>query len=117
MPAVAFDTLKLARRLETAGFTHDQATGASEALAESIAGDLAIKADLAELRRSIETRFSAIDGKFASIDGRFATLGAELRTEIAAVRSGTAQWIIGAAFVNILSMLGAIAAVWQFAHK
>jgi hypothetical protein len=44
MNAVPFDTLRMAQRLEAAGFTAPQAAGASEALAEAITGsDLATK--------------------------------------------------------------------------
>ena len=38
MSAIAFDTLKLARKLEASGFTAQQAAGAAEALAETAAG-------------------------------------------------------------------------------
>ena len=47
MNAVPFDTLKMAQRLEAAGFSGNQAAGASEALAEAITGmELATKSDL-----------------------------------------------------------------------
>ncbi len=47
MNAVPFDTLKMAQRLEAAGFAAPQAAGAAEALAEAITGsDLATKGDL-----------------------------------------------------------------------
>ncbi len=47
MNAVPFDTLKMAQRLEAAGFAAPQAAGASEALAEAITGsNLATKSDL-----------------------------------------------------------------------
>jgi hypothetical protein len=46
MNAVPFDTLKMAQRLETAGFPGPQATAAAEALAEALVGaDLATKGD------------------------------------------------------------------------
>jgi hypothetical protein len=47
MTAVPFDTLKMAQRLEAAGFSGDQAAGATEALAEPIMGmELVTKSDL-----------------------------------------------------------------------
>ena len=99
MTAVAFDTLKLARRLESAGFTHDQADGAAAALAETFSAEIATKSDIAELK------------------GDIAKLGGDLRGEIASLRSSTAQWIISAVFINILTVIGAVAAVWQLAHR
>jgi hypothetical protein len=50
MNAVPFDTLKLARDLETAGLAPSVAAGASAALAEALTGaDLATKHDLTAL--------------------------------------------------------------------
>jgi hypothetical protein len=47
MNAVPFDTLKIAPKLEAAGFSGPQAAGASEAMAEAMAGsELATKADI-----------------------------------------------------------------------
>jgi hypothetical protein len=60
MNAVPFDTLKMAQRLEAAGFAGPQAAGASEALAEALIGaDLATKTDIAGIRSdlaSVEAR-------------------------------------------------------------
>jgi uncharacterized protein involved in exopolysaccharide biosynthesis len=149
--AVLFDTLKLSRRLEQAGFTRDQAIGAAEALSDAITGDLATKADIAEVRgeiaalraemgalgtqlhSEIATLRADLTGLGSELRGEMATLAAELRTEIASVRTefrteiasvrteiaalrtSTAQWIIGAVFVNIVTISGAMFAVWQLA--
>jgi hypothetical protein len=51
--ATPFDTLKLARRLETAGFPHQQAGDMSEAIAEAVA-NLATKGDLTTGLNSLE---------------------------------------------------------------
>ena len=48
--ATPFDTLKLARRLETAGFSPQQAGDMAEAIAEAVS-ELATKADLRELEQ------------------------------------------------------------------
>ncbi len=45
MTAVTFDILKLARRLEGAGFTRAQADGAAEAVADSFSNEIATKKD------------------------------------------------------------------------
>ncbi len=99
MTAVTFDTLKLARRLESAGFTREQADGAAEALADSLSNEIATKGDISELRAEIRT------------------LESKLSTEIASVRSSTAQWIITAVFINTAGLIGAVATVWQLAHR
>jgi len=55
MTGVAFDTLKLARRLrDSAGFTPEHAEAAAEALAEAIGGaELATKVDLRDLEQRL----------------------------------------------------------------
>jgi hypothetical protein len=61
MNAVPFDTLKMARRLEVAGFTAPQAAGASEALADAISGtDLVTKADVQGLARELRAEMAAV---------------------------------------------------------
>ena len=64
------DTLKLARRLEDAGFTSQQATGAAEALSALVFPDVVTKADL---------------------QTDIAQLRAELRMEIANLKTAVAQ--------------------------
>lgn len=60
MNAVPFDTLKMAQRLEDAGFTRPQAAGAAEALAEALSGaDLATKGDLAATESRLTERLNA----------------------------------------------------------
>jgi len=58
MTGVAFDTLKLARRLrDKAGFTPEHAEEAAEALAEAIGGgELVTKADMQIGLRDLEQR-------------------------------------------------------------
>ena len=61
MTTVVFDTLKLARRLEAAGFTAAQAQGASEALAETLSEEMVTRTymdgNFKELRLELDTRF------------------------------------------------------------
>lgn len=60
MNTIAFDTLKLSRKLESAGFTHEQAAGAAEALAETLGESLATKTDLRELEYRLTIRLGAM---------------------------------------------------------
>ena len=61
MGAVPFDTLKLARRLESAGFPPRQAGDTAEALAEALSGaELATTADLAVLRAELKAEIGLL---------------------------------------------------------
>ncbi|HUB45285.1 MAG TPA: hypothetical protein VMB73_09905 [Acetobacteraceae bacterium] len=62
MNAVPFDTLKVAQRLEAAGFSGSQAAGAAEALADVLAGtDPATKADVNLVRSNLDQLRSNVD--------------------------------------------------------
>lgn len=54
-----FDTLRLARRLEAAGFSPQQAGDMSEAIAEALSA-LATKADLAALEVRIDNKLEIL---------------------------------------------------------
>lgn len=84
MTTIAFDTLKLARKLEAAGFPPKQAGDTGGALAESLAEvtGLATKDDLAQLE-------------------------ARLRAEIEAIKAKILKWLFGTA----LAQVGAIVAL------
>ena len=80
MAAVPFDTLKLARRLEAAGFPGKQAADTAEALAEAMsASELATKSGLALLKADL-------DALRAELKAEIAALRVEFRAEIALVR-------------------------------
>jgi septal ring factor EnvC (AmiA/AmiB activator) len=55
MNAIPFDTLKMARKLEAAGFPGAQAAGAAEAMAEAMSGaELATNADLLAVKTDVQ---------------------------------------------------------------
>ena len=56
MTAITFDTLKFSRRLEASGFTPQQATGAAEALAETMQAELVTHGILRSEVQSLEVR-------------------------------------------------------------
>jgi 2-phospho-L-lactate guanylyltransferase (CobY/MobA/RfbA family) len=60
--ATPFDTLKLARRLEAAGFPPQQAGDMAEAIAEAVS-QLATKADIAILKADLAALQARIDAK------------------------------------------------------
>jgi ubiquinone biosynthesis protein UbiJ len=66
--AMPFDTLKLARRLEAAGFPPQQAGDMAEAIAEALA-DLATKSDIAALKADI----AALKADIAALEARIDT--------------------------------------------
>lgn len=71
MGAVAFDTLKFAKRLKEAGFSEQQAEALAEAEAELFEAHLATKQDIAEVRREI-----------AEVQRRIEEVRAELKRDI-----------------------------------
>ncbi|MFZ9415176.1 MAG: DUF1640 domain-containing protein [Alphaproteobacteria bacterium] len=76
MPAAAFDTLRLARRLQGLGLPPGQADGFAEAFADTMVTELATKSDLAELRAEFRLECE------------------RLRTDIAASRADIIRWVV-----------------------
>jgi hypothetical protein len=99
MNAVPFDTLKMAQRLESAGFSGPQAAGAAEALAEALVGaDLATKGDLNSLGTGLRGDMNSLGtglrgemgGLGTGLRGEMNSLGTGLRGEMGGVRGDMA---------------------------
>ena len=67
--AMPFDTLKLARRLKSAGFPAQQDGDMAEAIAEAVS-QLATKADLALLKADLAALKADLEGKLALLEQR-----------------------------------------------
>jgi hypothetical protein len=114
---VAFDTLKLADRLEAAGKPSRQAQDVAAALAKTLAGAVATAADLREselrLRGKISESESRLRSEIANVRGEIASV----RTEIAGARTEILKWvIIGAIGFQTVVILGAVAALIRLLH-
>lgn len=130
MTTLSFDTLKLARRLESAGFSSQQAGDTAEALAESLreTADLATKHDLVELRAEVKGDIAVvkadlvelraeIKGDIAVVKADLVELRAEMKGDIAGVKADIADlrselyralWLQAAGIVGVLSAVGAL---------
>src|SRR5215472_2405888 len=106
MGAVPFDTLKLARRLESAGFPPRQAGDTAEALAEAMAGaELATAADLDKLRVELKAEIAAAR---AELKAEIAAVRAELKAEIELLRRDITIRLGGMIVVAVGIILAAI---------
>jgi hypothetical protein len=91
--ALLFDTLRLSRTLRDKGhFTPEQAEALAEALGEAAQGDLATKADLANLE-------------------------AELKADIAEVKADILKWVVGAIGFQTVVILGALVSLARIFAK
>lgn len=86
MATITFDTLKLARKLEAAGFPQRQAADTPEPLADSLGevSDLATKADILVLKSEINELRAELKTDIAQLR---AEIGGELNTHL--------RWIVG----------------------
>ena len=82
MSMVAFDTLKLARKLRDAGMPADQAEAVAEAFGEFVHAYLATKDDINDFRTDTKA-------EFAKVRQEIADLRAELKHDIADLRAET----------------------------
>ncbi len=79
MTAVAFDTLRFAKRLEDAGVPAIQAAATASAFAEATGDVIATKIDVGDLRRDLEA-------EAGSLRRDIADLRREMHAEFSAVR-------------------------------
>jgi hypothetical protein len=59
MSALAFDTLKFVEKLESGGFSREQAKAAAQAFADATGEQLATKTDLQQLSLQLDTNSKA----------------------------------------------------------
>jgi hypothetical protein len=91
MGVVPFDTLKLARRLESAGFAPKHAGGNAEALAEAMSGaELATTGDIIGIRSELKAEITALRvelrAEIASVRAEIAGVGSELKADLELLR-------------------------------
>jgi hypothetical protein len=101
MLAVAFDTLKLARKLESAGMPSKQAQDTSAALSETYTewlslGNVATREDVREVKVELEAKIDNVE--------------ARLETKIEAKKTEILYWMVGQTIV----LLGALFALIHF---
>jgi hypothetical protein len=92
MNAIPFDTLKMARKLEAAGFPGPQAAGAAEAMAEAMSGaELATKTDLLAVKVELQHEIGLVRTDLAREIGLVRTdmTAMETRLSTAIVRLGS----------------------------
>ena len=98
--AVAFDTLKLARKLEAAGFEQKQAADTAEALAEAMAtAELATKADIRETELRLEAKITAVEGRLEAriiaVEGKICESEFRLEAKLGEVKADILKWVVG----------------------
>jgi biopolymer transport protein ExbB/TolQ len=82
MSAIAFDTLKFAKRLKEAGFTEQQAEALADAEAEFIEQNLATKRDIDDIKRDIADVKRDIKELEVTLRNEIKQLDVTLRSEI-----------------------------------
>lgn len=75
MSAVTFDTLKFAKRLETAGMPARQAEAEAQALQDALAeSELATRHDISELHHELRETRTELNGKLALLQWMLAAV-------------------------------------------
>jgi hypothetical protein len=86
MNAMVFDTLKLAKRQEEAGFTTAQAQGAAAAIADTFREDLAtqrnVKESEAALRHDLKESETALRADMQALRAELQTFRAEWKADL-----------------------------------
>lgn len=103
---IAFDTLKMVERFESAGFSVDQAKMTATVLAEIISAEDASIADRFASKQDVAMELAAIRAAIERIDSKIDKSSAELRSELI-------RWVVS---VGILQMALISGLVLKLAH-
>jgi hypothetical protein len=104
MASVAFDTLKLAQRLEAAGFPAKQAQDMASAIADTIV-------DTVVTQEYFDLRLGEIRGEIGTVRGEIGELRAATARDIAEAKADMLKWMFGAVGLQTLAILGGVAAL------
>jgi hypothetical protein len=115
MLAVAFDTLKLARKLESAGMQPKQAQDTSAALSESFTewlslGNTATREDLQKLeavmREEIHELRAELKAEIGGVRTEIAGLEGKLEAKIEGTKAEILKWIFAQTVVLLATLFG-----------
>jgi predicted nucleic acid-binding Zn-ribbon protein len=112
---VAFDTLKLARRLEAAGFPTKQAQDTSEALADTLTANVAsqadihaVQGDIRELGLQLRAEINEVRAEINEVRAEIREVELRLRAEMALLRAELIKWMVGVGIAAVIAMGGMI---------
>ena len=115
------DTLQMRRRMREAGFPEEQANAVTEGIANIVAGELATKEDLRELRTEMLDKFAEVRGEIAEVKSEIAGLRrelaglrgelADLKVSIADFKTSIVKWVVGLVAAMLLGFAGMTVAV------
>jgi hypothetical protein len=115
MVTIAFDTLKLAQRLEAAGLPARQAQDVASALGETI-GEAVVTRDyldlrLEELRTELDLRLGELR---TELDLRLGEVRTTMATQVglAEAKAKILKWMFG----SVVAILGGVAALLRLLH-
>ena len=123
MTAIAFDTMKLVRRLEAAGMDQPQATGVAEALAETMVVEPATRTDLQHLDARLTGEIAALRSDMQRLDARltgeiaglrsdmqveFAKVRGEMQAGFASVKVELLRWILPLFLAQMAMIIGVL---------
>ena len=109
---VAFDTLKLARRLEAAGFPTKQAQDTAEALAETLTANVASPADIHAVQGDIRELGLQLRAEIREVEARLRAeireVELKLRADMALLRAELVKWMVGVGIAAVIATGGMI---------
>lgn len=109
MLAVAFDTLKLARKLESAGMQPKQAQDTSAALSETYVewlalGNVATREDVHEVKTELHQVKAKLKSDIARLEAKIDGIEGKLEAKIAETKFEILRWM----FAQTVVMIGAL---------
>ena len=107
MSAVAFDTHRIVKQLQSAGFTEEQAEAVTSVVQASAVHDLSHFATREQLA-AVAGQVTALAGQVSALDGKVSALEERVERRGAESDSRMMRWVVGTGVAAVLSIGGII---------
>lgn len=108
MAAIAFDTLKMAERLESAGMPAAQAKMQATVLAEVITAEDASIADRFSSKQDVAVELAAIKAGIEKLDSKISQSAAEFKALNSDTKAELIRWVVSVGILQMALVAGLV---------
>lgn len=105
---IAFDTIKMAGRFESAGFSPEQAKMTATILAEVIGAQDARMAERFSSKQEVALELAAIRSDINALRHEMKTMNADTKTMIAETKAELVRWVVGVGLLQMALITGLV---------
>ncbi|HEX8613180.1 MAG TPA: hypothetical protein VF800_17970 [Telluria sp.] len=108
MATVPFDTLKMAERLESAGFSTAQAKVQAALLAEIISAEDSSIVERFSSKQDVSRELSGIRSSIDKLDAKTDRTAAEAKASLSEAKAELVRWVVGVGLLQMALIAGLV---------